>query len=37
MVKHSINGSITKLSSMYGLVAQDNNLYKNTNVSENMT
>jgi NAD(P)-dependent dehydrogenase (short-subunit alcohol dehydrogenase family) len=37
MLKNDIHGSIIQLSSMYGLVAQDNNLYKNTNISENMT
>ena len=37
MLKNDIHGSIIQLSSMYGLVAQDNNLYKNTNISENLT
>jgi len=37
MVKNNIHGSIIQLSSIYGLVAQDDNLYKNTNISENMT
>ena len=37
MLKNKIQGSIIQLSSMYGIVAQDNNLYKNTNISENMT
>lgn len=37
MKKKKISGSIIQLSSIYGLVAQDNNLYKNTNISENMT
>jgi len=37
MLKNNIHGSIIQLSSIYGLVAQDNNLYKNTNISENMT
>jgi NAD(P)-dependent dehydrogenase (short-subunit alcohol dehydrogenase family) len=37
MVKNSIHGSIIQLSSMYGLVAQDDHLYKDTNISENMT
>ena len=37
MYKNNIHGSIIQLSSMYGLVAQDRNLYKNTNISENMT
>lgn len=37
MKKNNIHGSIIQLSSIYGLVAQDDNLYKKTNVSENMT
>ena len=37
MLKNNIHGSIIQLSSIYGLVAQDKNLYKNTNISENMT
>ena len=37
MVKNKIKGSIIQLSSIYGLVAQDSNLYKDTNISENMT
>ncbi len=37
MVKNNIYGSIIQLSSMYGLIAQDDNLYKKTNISENMT
>jgi NAD(P)-dependent dehydrogenase (short-subunit alcohol dehydrogenase family) len=37
MLKKSVRGSIIQLSSIYGLVAQDDNLYKNTNISENMT
>jgi len=37
MSKNKISGSIIQLTSMYGLVAQDNYLYKNTNISENMT
>ena len=37
MKKNKIHGSIIQLSSIYGLVAQDDNLYKNTNISENMT
>ena len=37
MQKKHIYGSIIQLSSMYGLIAQDDNLYKKTNVSENMT
>ena len=37
MKKKKIKGSIIQLSSIYGIVAQDNNLYKNTNIKENMT
>jgi NAD(P)-dependent dehydrogenase (short-subunit alcohol dehydrogenase family) len=37
MLKNNIHGSIIQLSSMYGMLAQDSNLYKNTNISENMT
>ncbi len=37
MMKNNVHGSIIQLSSMYGLVAQDGNLYKKTNVNENMT
>jgi len=37
MLKNHIHGSIIQLSSIYGLVAQDDNLYKNTNIRENMT
>ena len=37
MKKKNIPGSIIQLSSMYGLVAQDDNLYKDTNINENMT
>ena len=37
MLKNNIHGSIIQLSSMYGLIAQDDNLYKNTNIAENMT
>ena len=37
MLKNNIHGSIIQLTSMYGLVAQDSNLYKNTNISENLT
>ena len=37
MVKHKIKGNIIQLSSIYGLVAQDDNLYKKTNIRENMT
>tara|TARA_Y100000591_G_scaffold330147_1_gene360344 strand:- start:908 stop:1702 length:795 start_codon:yes stop_codon:yes gene_type:complete len=37
MLKNKIKGSIIQLSSIYGLVAQDENLYKKTNINENMT
>jgi NAD(P)-dependent dehydrogenase (short-subunit alcohol dehydrogenase family) len=37
MIKNNIHGSIIQFSSMYGLLAQDCNLYKNTNLNENMT
>ena len=37
MKKNNVYGSIIQLSSMYGIVAQDENLYKNTNISSNMT
>lgn len=37
MFQNNIHGSIIQLSSMYGLLAQDDNLYKNTNITENMT
>ncbi len=37
MAKYKIKGSIIQLSSIYGLVAQDDNLYKKTNIRENMT
>ena len=37
MLKNGVHGSIIQLSSIYGLVAQDINLYKNTNIKENMT
>lgn len=37
MVSSKIKGSIIQLSSMYGLVAQDDKLYQNTNLKENMT
>lgn len=37
MAKNNMQGSIIQLSSIYGLVAQDNNLYEKTNISENMT
>ena len=37
MVNHKVKGSIIQLSSIYGLVAQDDNLYKKTNIKENMT
>ena len=37
MKKNKVKGSIIQLSSIYGVVAQDNNLYQNTNINENMT
>ena len=37
MKQNKIYGSIIQLNSIYGLLAQDDNLYKNTNLSENMT
>ena len=37
MYKNKVQGSIIQLSSIYGLVAQDENLYKKTNINENMT
>lgn len=36
MKKRNINGSVILLSSIYGLLAQNMNIYKNTNMSENM-
>ena len=37
MVKKKIKGSIVQLNSIYGLVGQDMNIYKNTNLSESMS
>tara|TARA_B100000965_G_scaffold389538_1_gene395302 strand:- start:350 stop:1120 length:771 start_codon:yes stop_codon:yes gene_type:complete len=37
MVKKKINGSIIQLSSIYGVNAQDRNIYKNTNMQESLT
>lgn len=37
MKKNKSNGSIIHLSSIYGLVAQDLNIYKKTNMRENIT
>ncbi len=37
MVSKNIEGSIIQLSSIYGLVAQDDWLYQKTNIKENMT
>ena len=34
--KNKKSGSIINLSSIYGLVAQDQNIYKNTNITENI-
>ena len=35
--KNKKKGSVILISSIYGLVAQDKNLYKNTNINENFT
>ena len=37
MKKNKINGSIVLLGSIYGLIAQDLSIYKNTKMKENMT
>ena len=37
MVKNKKGGNILLFSSLYGVVAQDQNVYKNTNLSENLT
>ena len=38
MIKHKIkNGSIVQLSSIYGILGQDSELYKNTKMKESMT
>ncbi len=37
MVKKNIKGSIINLSSIYGLVGQDLEIYKGTNMKENVT
>jgi NAD(P)-dependent dehydrogenase (short-subunit alcohol dehydrogenase family) len=37
MVKNKINGSIINLSSIYGLVGQDLEIYKGTDMKDNMT
>ena len=37
MKKNKIKGSIVQLSSIYGLVGQDLNIYKNTKMKENIT
>ena len=36
MQQKVVNGSIINLSSMYGIVSQDPEIYKNTNKSENI-
>ena len=36
MKKEKKNGSVIMLSSIYGIVAQNNEIYKNTNMEENM-
>ena len=37
MVKNKDSGSIIQLSSIYGLVGQDTNIYKNTKMKENLS
>ena len=37
MKTKKIAGSITNFSSIYGLLGQDMNIYKNTGIKENMT
>ena len=37
MVKNKIAGSIIQLSSIYGLVGQDQNVYENTEIKENLS
>ena len=37
MSKSKKSGSIIQLGSIYGLVAQDINVYKNTKIKENMS
>ena len=37
MVKKNKPGTIIQLGSIYGIVGQDINIYKNTNMAENMT
>lgn len=37
MQKNKIKGSIIQLGSIYGILGQDMNIYKNTNMKENMT
>lgn len=36
MMKKKIKGSIIQMNSIYGLVGQEMNIYKNTNIKENM-
>ena len=36
-VKKKISGSLTQIGSIYGVVGQNLNVYKNTNMSENLT
>jgi NAD(P)-dependent dehydrogenase (short-subunit alcohol dehydrogenase family) len=36
MIKNKIKGNIINLNSIYGLVGQDLNIYKNTSMQENM-
>ena len=37
MVKNKVSGSIIQLSSIYGLVGQDTNIYKSTKMKENLS
>ncbi len=37
MVKRKKGGNILLFSSIYGIIAQDQNVYKNSNISENLT
>ena len=37
MVTNNKKGSIIQLGSIYGILGQDNTIYKNTNMHENMT
>ena len=35
MIKNKVKGSIIIVNSIYGVLGQDNNLYKNTNINPN--